>query len=220
MELEDRLRGKLSLDPHADPAHDNTYALTTLYCDTPRWDVYHRVGRFRLFKFRVRRYGMSDVVYLERKAKRGRQVRKRRSRIALSGLGLLAQSETSDDRQTAWYQHQLRRQSLAPTSVLSYQRRAYFGAFADGPVRITFDRDIRGALAQAWSFDPSTIMQPLLPGQVVAEFKFHTTMPGLFKAVMYEMQLSPAGSSKYRRCLETMGAAPAGNSAIGQATTA
>src|SRR5262245_6846348 len=70
LEVEARLAAGLSLDPHADEANGNGYQVTTLYCDTPQWDVFHRQGRYRLFKLRLRRYGQAEHVFLERKAKR------------------------------------------------------------------------------------------------------------------------------------------------------
>jgi hypothetical protein len=63
-EVQRRLRPVLSLDPHCEG--DGGYQLTTLYCDTPQLDVLHRRGRYRLFKFRLRRYGTSNRIYLER----------------------------------------------------------------------------------------------------------------------------------------------------------
>src|SRR5262245_243565 len=48
-EVEYRLGPALQLDPHADPARENSYRITTLYCDTPQWQVFYQEGRFRLF---------------------------------------------------------------------------------------------------------------------------------------------------------------------------
>src|SRR5438477_9037431 len=47
----------LTLDPHADPKLGNAYHTTTLYCDTPALDVFHRTGAGKNRKYRVRRYG-------------------------------------------------------------------------------------------------------------------------------------------------------------------
>src|SRR5262245_58191826 len=46
---------------------DGRYSIRTLYCDTPALDVYHRSPGYRRSKFRLRRYGASEAVFLERK---------------------------------------------------------------------------------------------------------------------------------------------------------
>jgi hypothetical protein len=203
-EVEQRLGSLLSLDPHADPQRDNAYRLTTLYCDTPAWNVYRREGRFRLFKCRLRRYGESDKVYLERKSKQRTIVRKKRSTIPLADLARLGRPANGpwDGR---WYHHQLLRNDLSPVCLIEYQRVAYFGRGADGPLRLTFDRQIRGSVMRDWSFDHAAQVHDLLSGFVVCEFKFRDRLPALFKTVMHDLQLTPQGVSKYRRCLEACG---------------
>src|SRR5262245_40885258 len=47
----------LQLDPHADPARDNSYLVHGLYFDTPALDVYQRSPGYKKRKFRLRRYG-------------------------------------------------------------------------------------------------------------------------------------------------------------------
>lgn len=205
--IEASMRGALALDPHVDAALDNSYQLTTLYCDTAGYDVYYRVGRYRLFKYRIRRYGNAPLVYLERKSKRGYHVRKRRSMVSLTDLARLDKSASSVG-QWGWYQRQLRRNGLAPVCLLHYRRRAYFGMGAEGPLRVTYDCDIRGALSNDFSLQEPSGMQALLPGQVVVEFKYQQCLPSLFKQVMQALQLSPVDASKYRRCLEVAGALP------------
>src|SRR5258707_1177235 len=37
-----RVVGKLALDPYADPVLDNAYLTTSVYTDTPNFDVFHR----------------------------------------------------------------------------------------------------------------------------------------------------------------------------------
>lgn len=74
-----------------------------------------------------------------------------------------------------------------------------FGLHPDGPMRVTFDRSIRGALAQGWTFDAGP-ERPLFDGVVVCEFKFEGAMPAPMKAVAAALALSPSGISKYRAC--------------------
>src|SRR6185436_11302573 len=68
----------MSLDPHANAVLDHSYRITSLYSDTPAFDVFHRTGSGRRTKFRARQYGESSPIFLERKTKRGRSVAKKR----------------------------------------------------------------------------------------------------------------------------------------------
>jgi hypothetical protein len=44
---------------------------------------------------------------------------------------------------------------------------------------------------------------------VVCEFKFRTAMPALFRGLVADLGLVPAGVSKYRLCVQSAGLAPA-----------
>jgi hypothetical protein len=209
-EIESRLSPQLSLDPHADPAQGNSYHLSTLYCDTPGLDVLHRRGRYRLFKFRLRRYGDSDKIFLERKSKRGTQVRKRRALVDMADLSYFGQSSPPDTWAGAWYHRQVARNRFAPTCLIEYERVAYFGVSRTGPIRLTFDRNIRGTLRSDWSFDAPASSVRLMPGMVVCELKFRAALPAMFKSVLESMRLVPRGASKYRGCLNACGVAENG----------
>lgn len=203
--VEARLRPLLALDPHVDFAHGNSYQLTTLYCDTPQLDVFHRRGRYRLFKFRLRRYGDAPQIYLERKSKRKTQVRKRRTAIELGQVDRFDSPQAGRDWDGAWYHSQLLRNQFRPVCLIEYDRVAYFGDGGDGPIRLTFDRQIRGGLTSAWSFAPASDSRLLLPNQVVCEFKYRGSLPAVFKGVLSDLQLTPCGVSKYRHCLQAAG---------------
>ena len=209
-EIEARLSPFLALDPHADPTQGNSYRLSTLYCDTPQLDVLHRRGRYRLFKFRLRRYGNSDSIFLERKSKRGTQVRKRRAQIEMADLSYFDQASPPDLWDGAWYHRQVARNRFSPTCVIEYERVAYFGVSRTGPIRLTFDRNIHGGLRSEWSFDALADSTRLLPGMVVCELKFRAALPAMFKSVLQSMQLVPQGASKYRGCLHACGLAENG----------
>ena len=186
------------LDPHSATGNSGLgdragYHITTLYCDTPELSVFRRVGRHRLSKFRLRRYGDSSCVYLERKSKRGLIVRKRRSSIDLDCL----------DGFTGWYRNQLDRNRLSPVCLIEYDRVAYCAASVEGPLRLTFDRRIGGVLHDQYSLSSTRAMAPLLDGRVVCEFKFRGVLPSLFKAAIAALQLTPCGVSKFRHCIQS-----------------
>lgn len=202
--VEDRCRSELLLDPHCTYQSSPGYHIKSLYCDTPQWDVYYRRNRFRLFKFRVRQYGSSTQVFLERKSKKGIVVRKKRWCIPLQQLAQLHEVK-GEAWEGSWFQSQLNRNRLSPVCLIEYDRVAYYGSNDHDPVRLTFDRNIEGGLFHEWSMTSPAFSQPILQNQVVCEFKFRGHLPTLFKSVMHELQLSTTGVSKYRHCIETSG---------------
>ena len=199
-EVERRLSAILAQDPNADPTLGGAYLITSLYTDTPGWSVYLREGAHPYRKYRVRRYGESPGVYLERKTVRARKVRKHREAAALDDLALLPGGDAGWSG--AWFARQVARRELRPVCRIRYQRRALFGECAEGPMRVTFDRDVRGMLAGEWGFGDAGEERVLLPGVVVCEFKFRGTMPSPLKGIMGAMWLNPRGVSKYRACID------------------
>jgi hypothetical protein len=208
LQVERLLEGRLAIDPHARPDLGNAYQITTLYCDTPAWEVFHRVGSHRRRKYRLRRYGAEPSVHLERKIKRGERVRKRRSVVSENELSRLSQLESPADWPGAWFHRRLLRQRLWPVCCLTYRRIAYVGESAEGPLRVTFDRGLRGAVVNDWNCAIPHDALPLFADRVICEFKFRGALPGLCKSVIRQLQLSPCGVSKFRQCLRAAGVVP------------
>lgn len=198
--VESRLASWLTPDPHTDPA-TGTYDLTSIYCDTPAWDMYFREGPHSTRKYRVRRYGAAGPLFLERKTARKSMVRKRRTAVNGSDVGQVLSSDAPTD--SAWFVQQVHRAGLVPVCTISYARRAFFGQCRDGPMRVTFDRHIRGRQADGWSFNGSAPPpdRPLLAQVIVCEFKFRDAMPGPMKDAVAALRLEPRGVSKYRACI-------------------
>lgn len=203
-EVAERLATLLAPDPHGDTQAG--YRIRTLYCDTANFDVYHRRGRYGLFKFRVRRYGDSEEAFLERKSKRGTTVRKRRTTIAINSVERFAQNYARQGDEVDWYHWQICRNKFQPAAFLEYARSAYFGQCSEGPLRLTFDRQVQGAVVSQWSLAEPVSMQSLIPDYVVCEFKYRGSLPAPFKQVVQDLQLVPQGVSKYRRCLQAFNA--------------
>src|SRR6187549_2491358 len=65
--IRDRARHLLAPDPWASGPAADEYTTSTLYFDTADFAVYGRRGSYRRAKYRIRRYGESDMVFLERK---------------------------------------------------------------------------------------------------------------------------------------------------------
>ena len=93
-QIRDWARGRLAPDPNAAGASGDAYPVTSLYLDTERFDVFHRKGSFGRSKYRVRRYGQSEIAFLERKLKTGGLLTKRRSIVKLDELEQLASAES------------------------------------------------------------------------------------------------------------------------------
>lgn len=204
-EVERLLAAKLSLDPHFDRELGNAYRITTVYCDTPDLDVFHRISSHRRRKYRVRRYGSEPGVFLERKTKHGERVRKRRTAIAGHELPALAGFSRDGDWPGRWFHEQLLFRRLEPVCGVHYLRTAYVGADDHGPLRLTFDRDIRSTLVTDWTLKLPGAGLSVLTDQVVCEFKFRGALPLLFKSVIQSLALEATGVSKYRHCLHAAG---------------
>jgi hypothetical protein len=209
-EVEAWARARLAPDPHGDPALGGAYWTTSLYFDTPGLDVYHRSPGYKRRKFRVRRYGAAPWLFLERKSKRGDRVAKRRTAAPAEEVGLLARPLSVTTWPGHWFHQGLRERRLVPACRIAYQRTAYVGAGADGPLRLTLDRRVRGAPCRDWAVGPPDGALPLLQGQVILELKFRAALPGPFKDLVQAQKLSPSGVSKYRKCREAWGATAAG----------
>src|SRR5882672_10911494 len=66
-EIHDWARAHLKPDPYATDAASDGYRTTSLYFDTKGFDIFHRRGSLGRGKYRIRRYGQGESVFLERK---------------------------------------------------------------------------------------------------------------------------------------------------------
>ncbi len=203
--VEAALGGDFHIDPHGDPGLAGDYRLASLYCDTPAFDVFRRIGHHRYRKYRIRRYGDSGEVYLERKTRGGMQVRKRRLVIPLADLPRLGQP-TTESWTGSGYAAELLRRSLGPVCRIAYRRRAYYGLLDGRPSRVTFDRELRCEATNDWRHAEQA-MVPFLEGWVVAELKWRGALPARFKALIESIGVAPGGVSKYRHGVQALGLA-------------
>lgn len=204
-EVAARVAGRLAPDPHADPALGGAYLTTSVYTDTPAFDVFRRTEGYDRDKFRVRRYGPDGPVFAERKTKNGDRVRKHRVRIDPADLaGFLRPAADG-----GWFHGHLLERRLGPVCRVAYERVAYLGTADGGTVRLTLDRNIRGAPACGWAVEAVGAGPPLLPDRVVCEFKYRTAMPALFRNLVADLALVPTPFSKYRAFVRAAGFAAA-----------
>jgi hypothetical protein len=209
-------RQRLAFDPHGDPARDGAYHTTTLYLDTEALDVYHRAPSFRRRKFRVRRYGDNAWVYLERKTKAGDRVTKRRVQVEGSEVSRLAGDNVDAAWTGMWFHQRIAVRRLQPAMLIAYDRIACVGTCAEGPLRLTIDRDVHGVPVADWAIDGGVNghSRSVLANQTILELKFLRALPLPFKDLVRDFSLSPTIVSKYRLCREAWGVpAVAGNGA-------
>lgn len=234
--IRDRLRNDFQPDSHANPALGGAYLVRSTYLDTPDWHVLRAIGRHANGKFRVRAYGDSSIVFLERKTKSGRAVRKRRDQLetdawlealAASGVaypiaspGSVSPSDSlAEDWQSAespaerrplathWFLRQALRSDLRPVCQVRYRREAYYASTSAGRLRLTFDRGLVAARVAGWSFAVMGQERELSSDLEVCEFKFAGDLPLVFKRVIQDFRLSPGSHSKYRRAMRRLGGA-------------
>ena len=199
---EEWARSYLAPDPHG---LDGAYRTLSLYCDTPRRDVFHRVRGYRRSKYRVRRYEQGDFLHLERKKRCGDRVSKKRSVLPLDRLPLVETADPEPEWDWGWFLRQIRQRELLPAARLGYARTAFMGD-GSGPMRLTIDRELAGEPVQGWGVGALTDPRPLLPGQAVLELKYADVLPAPFKQLLSLLPPNrPGGASKYRLCMRAWG---------------
>jgi hypothetical protein len=209
-ELERWGASRMLPDAYADPRHGGAYQTTTLYLDTAERDVFHRSPGHRRRKFRLRRYGEEARVYLERKSRKGDRVAKRRSDVPLDSVVELVRIPTLTAEQCTaewsgdWFRDRVVRRALRPACRVTYERTAFVQTGEDGPLRLTFDRGLRGLPASDWDLTPIAPAPSILADQVICEFKFRGALPQLFKEAIHSLRLEAGSVSKYRRLMATM----------------
>ena len=135
-------RENLIADPHGAGPSSDTYHITSLYLDTPSFDVLRKIGSHGRSKYRVRRYGASDHVFLERKMKREGRVRKRRTETPAVQIVSLASGIPSLLWSGYWFHRRLVARQLQPVCQISYSRTARFAPTPGGAIRLTLDDNI------------------------------------------------------------------------------
>jgi hypothetical protein len=201
------VRSQLAADPHGSGEQQDTYRVTSVYFDTPRFDVYRRQGSFSRSKYRIRRYDAAESVYLERKTKTKNLVSKRRCRVELTLLSRLETAEVDARWPGYWFHRRLLGRELKPVCRISYERLARIGLSDFGPVRLTLDRNLRAWRADGSSFEVHADGLALPDDPVILELKYSRGLPGVFKRLIQEFGPAPQRISKYRLAIPLLGLA-------------
>ena len=198
--VEKLLKATMVLDNHGQAVLHGCYEITSLYFDTVDFAVFHRREGFQYEKHRLRRYGNEALVYLEKKTRFNQRVQKVRSAVALEDVPgeMLSQSRSG-------FGAELQDRKLVPVCKVTYLRKAYIGSSLMGPIRVTFDRSLRGSAETQFCVDPVLSATRLFDSETIVEFKFLAGMPAFFKQVMEQCRLIASPGSKYRSCISTLG---------------
>ncbi len=200
-------RANLARDAFGSGLLGDEYTTTSLYYETPDFDVYHRRGSYGRSKFRVRRYGGSDLVFLERKFRTHRLLTKRRTTVPTGDLEYLAASTAEPNWPGYWFHRRVLLRRLDPLIQMSYDRIARVGMAGTRPIRMTVDTNLRVLPMPDRALIPG-VGFPLIHGQCIVELKYRVEMPALFKQLVETFKIESSAVSKYRLGLSALDYAP------------
>ena len=194
-------REHLEPDPNGHGPHRDEYLVQSIYFDTPEFHVFRKIGSYGRAKFRVRRYGNADWLFLERKLKRQGLVRKRRTEIDLEELPQMAKLPNA-----TWYRRRLDVRKLQPLMYIQYARAARLKMTAEGMLRLTVDQALRfdAEINGQW---PRTEGAAFLTEFAILELKY-LTLPSIAKKLIEQFNLNPGAASKYRMAIRASKLAP------------
>jgi len=196
-------RRRLSADEHGTGAHGDEYQTSTLYFETRAFDVYRRRGSYGLSKYRIRRYGSSDTVFLERKFRTERLLVKRRTTVALDAISNLADATPDQSWSGFWFHRRVQLRHLDPLVQLSYDRVARISRSSHGPVRLTIDRNLRALPLPDFAFLPPVGLS-FLEQACIVEVKYQVELPSLFRELAETFCLDVQKISKFRAALRAL----------------
>ena len=193
----DWARKHLKPDPYGSGPSGDDYFITNLYFDTDAFDTFHRRGSYGRAKYRARRYGDDEGLFLGRKLRKDDRVNKRRTKVRVDEMSRLNGNESLSGWSGNWFHRRLHLRSLQPVCQVAYWRTARVGTGAHGPIRLTADRAIRvwGTRELVFVNGPG---QPIEESKILVEFKFTVAMPVLFEQLVEDFKLEPVQVSKYR----------------------
>ena len=173
------------------------YDTSTLYFDTDELDVFHRRGSYGRAKYRVRRYGDADTIFLERKLRQPGRLIKRRTGASMCALGLLGEERTLGEWDGAWVHRRLLLRGLRPVCQISYHRVARVLDAPDGWARLTLDAALRASRRHEARFS-SAFATSFLGSDLILELKYGPRLPSVCRRLVEEFALCPGSASKYR----------------------
>jgi hypothetical protein len=190
-------RTHLDADPHGGGPHHDEYRTTSLYLDTDTFDVFYGRGSFGRSKYRIRRYGDAESVFLERKMRRPAVLAKRRTLLPVSALHKLTAPAVDAGWPGYWFHRRVLARALRPVCQVSYSRMARSIVRDGEPVRLTLDSRLLALPARELRFGREPGL-PALTDRMILELKFRGAPPAIFRQLVEEFALTAGSTSKYR----------------------
>jgi hypothetical protein len=196
------VRPAMAPDPHGSgPAHDS-YVVNTTYFDTADLATYRRSGSAGRAKYRIRRYGVDDTLFLERKLRTSATLVKWRSSVSTA---LTDDLECMGHPDAAWFTRRLAVRRLQPVCGVRYSRVARQTISEAGISRLTLDANVRGGVSGAGAASSWSCQVPLVGDAAILELKYQHHAPPLFRNLVERFSLMSTGAvSKYRRAVEML----------------
>jgi hypothetical protein len=207
LEIQVWARSALEPDPSGVGPCGDQYATTSLYYETPGFDVFHQKESYGRAKYRIRRYGLDQYIFLERKFRTDRLLAKRRTSVPLEGLERLGEPTADPGWPGFWFHRRVLTRGLKPLVQVSYDRTARLGSAPTGPIRLTIDTNLRVLPLPDRAFLPGTGL-PLVEGKCILELKYVQDLPALFKQLIERYAISAGRVSKYRLGLGALDYSP------------
>jgi VTC domain-containing protein len=206
-EVQAWMRASLAPDEFGSGSEHDQFETSSLYFETGQFDVFHRRGSYGKSKYRIRRYGASPIMFLERKFRTDRVLIKRRTTAALDDFRRLEASAPDPHWYGYWFHRRLAARQLKPLVQVSYVRTARIGNSSHGKVRMTIDFDLRVLPLPDGAFLPGVGL-PLMEGHNIIELKYCVTLPTIFRQLIDHFALQTQPVSKYRAGLALLGLSP------------
>ncbi len=213
------VRPRLVPDPYASEPGGDEYRTTTIYFDTQDLSVYHRRGSYGRSKFRLRRYGAADVVFLERKLRTAGVLSKRRTLLSVDQLPRLQHRSADSEWHAYWFHQRILMRRLHPVCQVTYRRMARLAMTDYGPIRLTLDDGVLALPVEGPAFATGAGV-PVVPDRMILELKFRVEMPAVFRQLVETFTLRPERLSKYRLAVEALGRTELRSVVRGQQTIA
>lgn len=202
--IKQRLQVVLKPDTHT---LDGQYLIRSLYFDD-YWDRSYAdklSGVSSRKKYRIRLYNLdSDFIRLECKLKNGAYICKQSARLCLEealkilngDYGFLLQRDDALCRQ---FYFECVSRVMRPKVYVDYEREPY--VLEAGDVRITFDRNVRGAYPGYGLTEKDMVFSHVLePGKLVLEVKFTEFLPKIVQQILPVRAAELTAVSKYTLC--------------------
>ena len=162
------------------------------------------VGSAGRSKYRIRRYGDSDSVFLERKQKKEGVVRKWRTAVDASELRYLGVDDSNSTWSGHWYRERFRALQLRSVCQIRYSRTARVATSPLGTIRLTLDEGMVALPQSRLQFDTLAPVV-LVDAPVILELKYRQEMPTIFKQLVQRFRLEPRAFSKYKLAVIDLG---------------